>query len=150
MNTYTYITLRDKPELKDNAAKWFSNIWNVPVEEYLKCIDAYLNKETEYGWYLCLDKEKIISGLGVIKNDFHDRKDLYPNICAVYTLEEYRNQGIMKELLNMTINDLKSKSITPVYVLTDLIGFYEQYGFEFYTLAKNEFENSQSRLLIHR
>ena len=35
--------------------------------------------------------DKVIGGLGVIENDFHDRKDLTPNICAVYTEEEYRN-----------------------------------------------------------
>ena len=33
---------------------------------------------SEYGWYLCLDDDKIIGGLGVIENDFHDRKDLTP------------------------------------------------------------------------
>ena len=59
--------------------------WGVPKEAYLECMNAYLDKATEYGWYLCLDGEKLIGGLGVIENDFHDRKDLSPNICAVYT-----------------------------------------------------------------
>lgn len=53
-------------------------------------MEAYLNKETEYGWYLCLDGEKIVAGMGVIENDFHNRKDLTPNVCAVYTGKEYR------------------------------------------------------------
>lgn len=48
-------------------------------------MDAYLNKETEYGWYLCLVGEKTVGGMGVIDNDFHNRKELTPNICAVYT-----------------------------------------------------------------
>ena len=26
-------------------------------------MDAYLNKETEYGWYLCLDGGKIVGGM---------------------------------------------------------------------------------------
>lgn len=26
-------------------------------------MDAYLNKETEYGWYLCLDGGKIVDGM---------------------------------------------------------------------------------------
>ena len=85
MGVYKYITLRDNPELKDIAAEWFHNKWGVPTEAYLECMDAYLNKETEYGWYLCLDDNQIIGGLGVIENDFHDRKDLTPNVCAVYT-----------------------------------------------------------------
>ena len=78
-----YITLRDRPELKDVAVMWFHSKWDVPEQAYLNCMTDYLNKETEYGWYLCLDGDKIVGGLGVIENDFHDRKDLKPNVCAV-------------------------------------------------------------------
>ena len=89
---YTFISLRDRPELKDLAAAWFHEKWRVPTEAYLECMTAYLNRETEYGWYLCLDGDRIIGGMGVIVNDFHDRKDLTPNVCAVYTEEAYRCQ----------------------------------------------------------
>lgn len=36
----------------------------------------------------------IVGGLGVIENDFHNRKDLTPNVCAVYVDEDYLCQGI--------------------------------------------------------
>lgn len=85
MEKYTYVTLRQKPQLKENAAEWFHSKWRVPKEAYLESMDAYLDNKTEYGWYLCLDGDKIIGGLGVIENDFHNHKDLTPNICAVYT-----------------------------------------------------------------
>ena len=55
MKEYSYITLRQKPELKEEAAAWFHDKWGVPQEAYLECMEAYLNHETEYGWYLCLD-----------------------------------------------------------------------------------------------
>ena len=87
MREYQYITLREKPELKNSAAEWFHNKWGVATEAYLECMEAYLHKETEYGWYLCLNDNQIVGGLGVIENDFHDRKDLTPNVCAVYTDE---------------------------------------------------------------
>ena len=94
MQEYEYITLRQRPELKNQAAKWFYCKWGVPQEAYLECMESYLNIKTEYGWYLCLDKGRIIGGLGVIENDFHDRKDLTPNVCAVYTEEEYRCKSL--------------------------------------------------------
>ena len=94
MKKYTYVTLRQKPELKEAAAAWFHDKWKVPQEAYLACMKAYLNHETEYGWYLCLDDGRIAGGLGVIENDFHNRKDLAPNVCALYTEQEYRCQGI--------------------------------------------------------
>ena len=85
MQNYQYITLREKPELMNLSAEWFHSKWMVPTEAYLECMNAYLQNETEYGWYLCLDGDQIVGGLGVIENDFHDRKDLMPNICAVFT-----------------------------------------------------------------
>ena len=76
MTAYQYIALHEKPEIKDAAAQWFHSKWGVPTEAYLECMDSYLGGETEYGWYLCLVGERIAGGLGVIENDFHDRKDL--------------------------------------------------------------------------
>ena len=69
-----------------------------------------------------------MGGLGVIKNDFHDRKDLTPNVCAVYTEKEYRCKGIAGRLLCMAVEDLSANGISPVYLLTDHVGFYEHYG----------------------
>lgn len=53
MKEYIYATLRQRPELKNMAAEWFHCKWGVPQEAYLECMEAYLNNETEYGWYLC-------------------------------------------------------------------------------------------------
>ncbi len=144
-----YVTLRERPELKDAAAKWFHEKWKVPQEAYLECMEAYLSGETEYGWYICLDEDRIVGGLGVIENDFHDRKDLFPNICAVYTEKECRKKGIAGRLLNMAVDDLRSKGITPVYLLTDHTGFYERYGWQFHCLAQGDGEPQPSRLYVH-
>ena len=150
MCDYRYITLREKPGIMEVAATWFHTKWGVPREAYLECMEAYLNNDTEYGWYLCLDDDQIVGGLGVIENDFHDRKDLSPNVCAVYTEEDYRCQGIAGRLLDMAVEDLKSKGITPVYLLTNHTGFYERYGWEFLCMAQGDGEPSLSRMYIHR
>lgn len=150
MKEYQYITLREKSDIIDMAAEWFHSKWGVPKEAYLECMNAYLNKETEYGWYLCLDGERIVAGMGVIENDFHDRKDLTPNVCAVYTEEEYRCKGIAGNLLNMVVEDLRSKEITPVYLVTDHTGFYERYGWEFLCMVQGDGEPEMTRMYIHR
>lgn len=49
MGNYTYIKLRERPEMKKAAAAWFHGKWGVPVRAYLDCMDAYLGGETEYG-----------------------------------------------------------------------------------------------------
>ena len=150
MKNYTYIKLRERPEWKQAAAEWFHSKWNVPTEAYLDCMDAYLSGETEYGWYLCLDGDKIVGGMGVIENDFHDRKDLAPNVCAVYTEEACRGKGIAGQLLTIVVDDMKSKGITPIYLVTDHTGFYERYGWEFLCMVQGDGEDSMSRMYIHR
>ena len=150
MADYRYISLRDIPSIKDKVAEWFYSKWGVPKETYLECMEAYLNGKTDYGWYLCLDEDKIVAGLGVIENDFHNRKDLSPNICAVYTEKEYRNQGITGKLLNMTVEDCRQKGISPIYLVTDHINFYERYGWQFLCMVQNDNEPNMSRMYIHR
>ena len=150
MTKYEYISLREKSEIKDLAAEWFHSKWGVPTEAYLECMDAYLCNETEYGWYLCLSGNQIIGGMGVIENDFHDRKDLTPNVCAVFTEEGYRGQGIAGNLLNMVVNDVKSKGISPIYLITDHIGFYEKYGWEFLCMVQGDGEPNMTRMYVHR
>ena len=150
MKNYKYITLRQNPDLMNTAAEWFSSKWGVPKEAYMECMRDYLDNKPEYGWYLCMDGTRIIGGLGAIENDFHNRKDLYPNVCAVYTEESYRCQGIAGKLLDMAVDDMKTKGITPIYLVTDHTGFYERYGWEFLWMVQGDGEEDMTRMYIHR
>ena len=149
MTQLDYIDLRERPEIKDSAAEWFHSKWGVPKEAYLECMEDYLSGNTELGWFLCLDGGKIVGGMGVIENDFHERKDLSPNVCAVYTEEEYRGQGIAGKLLNIVVDDMKSKGISPIYLITDHTGFYARYGWEFLCMVQGS-DPEPSRMYIHR
>ena len=148
MSNYTCITLRDQPQLMQKSAEWFNAKWGVPTSAYLECMQAYLSGKTELGWYLCLCDDQIVGGLGVIENDFHNRKDLAPNVCAVYTKKAHRGNGIAGNLLNTAVEDLRQKGITPVYLVTDHIGFYERYGWEFYCMVDSD--DGTSRLYVHK
>ena len=150
MGEYQYIDLMTQPELKSTAAKWFHEKWGIPEVAYLECMEEYLSGATKNGWYLCMDGESIVAGLGVIDNDFHDRKDLAPNVCAVYTEEAYRCQGIAGKLLTMAVEEMRGKGVTPLYLLTDHTSFYERYGWEFLCMAQGDGEDEPSRIYIHK
>lgn len=107
-------------------------------------------RKTEYGWYICLYDESIVAGLGVIENDFHDRKDLTPNVCAVYAEEEHREKGLAGNLLNKVVDDMRNKGVTPLYLVTDHIGFYERYGWEFLCMVQGDDDPKMTRMYIHR
>ena len=143
---YKFVTLRERKDLSLDASKFFSSKWGIDVEAYYQSINDYINHKTEYGWYLCLDENKIVGGIGVIDNDFHERKDLFPNLCALYVEEEYRNNGIGGNLLKMAVKDLKSKGINKVYLITEHINYYKRYGFKFLTMIKTTDDNSYLRM----
>lgn len=82
-------------------------------------------------WYTAVEDGRIIGGLGIIANDFHDRKDLSPNVCAVYTEEDKRCYGIAGALLGYACDDMKKRGIDTLYLVTDHVSFYERYGWEF-------------------
>ena len=150
MEGYIFIDLKDRPALRDKAAAWFHDKWHVPEEAYLECMDAYLSGDTDLGRYLCLSGDGIAGGLGVIENDFHDRKDLTPNVCAVYTEEAHRCRGIAGRLLDMAVEELRKKGISPVYLVTDHTDFYERYGWEYLCPVQGDGEDQPSRMYIHR
>ena len=144
------ITLRERPDLMDEAAQWFHDKWGVPVEAYRERMEAYLSGRTEYGWYVCLKGGRIVGGAGIIENDFHDRKDLAPNVCAVYTEETCRGRGIAGRLLNLAVENMRARGITPLYLVTDHIGFYERYGWEFLSMVHGDGEPGMTRMYVHR
>ena len=150
MSEYKYLTLTGTPSVKNAAAEWFHGKWHVPKQAYLACMDACLRGETNYDWYLCLDGDRIVAGLGVIENDFHDRRDLAPNVCAVYTEEDHRGRGIAGRLLCMAVEDCRRKGISPLYLLTDHTGFYERYGWEFLCMVQGDNDPEPPRMYIHR
>ena len=40
--SYQYITLRENPDIMNNAAEWFHSKWRVLTEAYLSCMNDYL------------------------------------------------------------------------------------------------------------
>ena len=145
-------TTRFFPVSIDSAAEWFYSKWGVPKEAYLESMnDAILGEGAVPEWYIaCLDSGEIVGGLGVIENDFHNRPDLAPNVCAVFVEPEYRGQGIAGALLNYVYEDMKARSVSPIYLFTDHDSFYERYGWEFYCMAQGDGEDQPSRMYIKR
>ena len=101
-------------------------------------------------WYAAMDGDAIVGGLGVIENDFHDRKDLAPNVCAVYVEEAFRCQGIAGALLNHVCADMANLGVGTLYLLTDHTSFYERYGWKFLCMAQGDGEDEPSRMYIHQ
>ena len=145
------LTLREHPELLSRAARWFHEKWGIPEAAYRESMEACLKEKAPVPqWYLATDAGRIVGGLGVIENDFHERRDLTPNVCAVYVEPDCRCRGIAGQLLQTACEDLAAMGIRTLYLLTDHTAFYERYGWEFLCMVQNTGEKTQSRMYVHR
>ena len=144
------IPVREWIEAKEEIAEWFHNRWNIPLEVYRESIRHCIREEAPVPqWYVVVRQNDIIAGCGVIANDFHERKDLTPNVCAVYVDEEYRNQGVAGFMLEYVCRDMAELGIDTLYLLTDHTGFYEKYGWEFFSMVRGD-DGKMSRMYVHR
>lgn len=150
MKDYQILKIREHPELVEQASFWFHQKWGIPQAAYEEsmaaCLEGY---HAVPQWYLALDGSKIAGGLGVIENDFHDRKDLTPNVCAVYVEQDCRCQGIAGKLLQTVCDDFHQFGIDTLYLLTDHTSFYERYGWRFLCLVQGDGEPAPSRMYVH-
>ena len=145
------VKIAENEELIEKVSEWFHKQWGVPKEAYVASMKESLENDTPVPqWYIVMDEKNIIAGLGVIENDFHNRKDLAPNVCAVYVEPEYRCKGIAGEMLDFVCEDFSKKGIDTLYLITDHETFYERYGWEFLCLAQGDGEEDMSRIYIHQ
>ena len=128
-----FVKLREEPRWLEAAAAWFHQKWGIPQEAYRASMEA-----------------RILGGLGVIANDFHPRRDLSPNVCAVYVEEDARCQGVAGALLRLACRDMAQLGYPTLYLLTDHTAFYERYGWEYLCPVRGDGEEQDSRMYIHR
>ncbi len=145
------VKIREHNEIADKAALWFHVKWNVPVDAYKESmLECLKNEDCVPQWYVALENSEIIGGLGVIENDFHNRKDLTPNVCALYVDDGYRCKGIAGKLLNYVCEDMSSFGINTLYLITDHTSFYERYDWNFLCMVQGDEEPDMIRMYIYK
>ncbi len=145
------LKLRDCPQWLDRGAAWFHAKWGVPLEAYRESMAACVkNLGAVPQWYVAVDGGQILGGLGVIENDFHNRPDLAPNVCAVYVEESHRRRGVAGALLNCVCADMAALGVDTLYLLTDHTAFYERYGWQFLCMAQGEGDAEPSRMYVRK
>lgn len=143
--------LREHKEILEQAASWFHKKWEIPLSAYQNSMEACLQSfETIPQWYVMIHESAIIGGLGIIENDFHNRKDLSPNICALYVEKEFRRQGIAGKLLQEACDDMKKQGIHMLYLVTDHTHIYERYGWKFIGFVQTDNEEEILRMYSYQ
>lgn len=140
--------ISDHAECLEEAAVWFSQKWNLPVSAYRESMLESINKKTGIPeWYIVDNGGDIVAGAGFVVNDFHDRKDLSPNICALFVEEEYRGKGIARHILDVVRKESAATGFEKLYLVTAHTGFYEKCGWHFLTMV-NDMGGGSERMYI--
>lgn len=130
----------DYPEFAEKAVFWFSEKWRIPTEVYQKSVEEYISGKNDIPqWYIVLDhNQNIIAGAGIIENDFHDRRDLTPNLCALFVEENYRGKGIAGTILDFAREEMGKMNVERLYLVTEHTEFYERCGWTFLTMVNDD------------
>lgn len=134
------LPLRRHPALAERAAAWFSAKWGLPQQSYRDSIRACAGRDAGVPqWYMVPDgKGGIAAGAGLIENDFHDRPDLSPNVCALYVERACRGRGLARALLRYIREDAARMGITTLYLVTEHTDFYEKCGWRHCAMCKGD------------
>lgn len=136
------INIRENPEYLDHAVDYFSSKWDIDRQIYHDSISDSITIDNPLPrWYLMLDGERIIGSFGLIENDFMVRKDLKPWLCALYIEKSERGKALGSKLLAHGRQQAKTLGFDKVYLCTDIIGYYEKYGWSFFGLEESEFDD---------
>ena len=145
------LSMQEHPQLIAQAAQWFHDQWGIPLAAYQDSMAACVAAvDPVPQWYVAVVEDALIGGLGVIANDFHNRPDLTPNLCALFVAPPWRGRGLAGRLLTTAVDDMKKRGMDTLYLLTDHTSFYERYGWEYLCPVQGDGEPQPSRMYVHR
>ena len=58
--------------------------------------------------------------------------------------------NIKNSKLFFLVEDMRSKGISPLYLVTDHTDFYARYGWEFFCMVQGDSEPGMTRMYVHR
>lgn len=137
-SAWTIFSLRENPQDLQCFVDAFSSVWQ-RKEFYADCMRASLDSAFPLPqWYLLRNTDgDIAGGAGLVISDFTSRADLRPWLCALFVREEYRTRGCGALLIAHLKQEAARLSFREIFLCTDLIGYYEKYGFEFAGMARD-------------
>ena len=136
---YQILSIKDIPHYCERAVDWFASKWGIEREEYEKSFTECLQKNDSLPQrYLVLDQDdEIIGGCGLIRNDFVDRLDLYPYLCALFMEPRARGHAMGAKLLQRARTDAAVLGYDKLYLCTDHASYYEKYGWQYIAVGRH-------------
>lgn len=92
-----------------------------------------LENSTFVDWesaFAAIVDNRIVGFCTFMKTDYYPNNKYFPWISTIFVDEEYRGKRISGHMIEAVIKYAKSLHFSHVYIPSDMVGFYEKYGFE--------------------
>lgn len=79
--------------------------------------------------FAAMQGEEIIGYCTFLKTDYYPDNCYWPWISSIFVGEAHRGQGVCGLLIDAAIDYARTQGFRTVYIPSDMLGFYERYGF---------------------
>ena len=79
--------------------------------------------------FAAVSEDRVIGFCTFLKTDYYPKNRYSPWISSIFVDESYRGNRISKKMIETVISYAKEQGFSKVFIPSDMIGFYEKYGF---------------------
>ena len=131
--------LKEKPEYAKEYFELCSKEWgtNNNSEEFQKKVNDKVEKfltdqlDKIISVLILVKGQELIGFISLFKYDGDERRDLCPWYATMYVKDKYRGLGYSKILNKSILDEVKRLGYSKVYLKTDLVNYYEKFGFNY-------------------
>ena len=133
--------------LKNKLLEFIKNFsWEEVKEHTYRVVKnwEFVDWETPF---VALYDNQIVGMATIMKSDYYPLTNIFPWVSTIFVTEDYRGCKISKKLVDFANNYAKQLGFKKSYIPTDIVGFYEKYG---YTYIKDivNYGNEIDRLYV--
>ena len=110
---------------------------NRPYDDLESCVKKKCDRveklldRNDFCKLILLDGENLVGFISIFPYDCDERLDLTPWYATMYVKKEYRGNGYSKLLNDAIIVEAMKRGFDRIYLKTDLINYYEKFGFKY-------------------
>ena len=94
---------------------------------------AYMLRENKFtDWesaFIAVEADEIVGYCTFLKTDYYPENRYSPWISCIFVDEAWRGRRISQKMIEKAITYAKEQHFSKVYIPSDMLGFYEKYGF---------------------
>lgn len=129
---------------------WFHEWWGKNEGFSMEKMRAYVHNSLQserlpqtFGIYL---EDELVGTYQFSMHDCDVRPELYPWLINVFISYEFRNRGILHEIMDSVIQNAKNLNFDKLYLYTYHVGLYEKFGWKFVEkfktyITENDYQN---------